>query len=197
MDSKIIATETSLLQLYSSLSSFCNILIHSLGSILYFIILLSIYTLGVLFAGCFITYLIEIILWFLVRRPVRSAKDLISLMSLDWDTCFALGILAVDAGTSIVDALEKLLVRESSVLEIPSSSLTSQAKLIMDAKQIRFHVGETASSDTACAICLDEFMDGNLCRVIPVCNHIFHSTCVDQWLKNCPSCPLCRRVMGS
>ena len=43
-----------------------------------------------------------------------------------------------------------------------------------------------------CAICVDEFEDGEDVRILP-CSHIFHSKCIDEWLSNYSSlCPLCK-----
>jgi hypothetical protein len=52
-----------------------------------------------------------------------------------------------------------------------------------------------------CAICLEEFEDGHLLRVLPNCSHTFHKNCVDHWLMGTFSedetvtsfCPTCRR----
>ncbi|KAL0316584.1 UNVERIFIED_CONTAM: RING-H2 finger protein ATL56 [Sesamum radiatum] len=43
-----------------------------------------------------------------------------------------------------------------------------------------------------CAICLDSFQEGDGCRNIPVCNHLFHAKCVDRWIRKKPTCPVCR-----
>ncbi|GAO46127.1 hypothetical protein SAICODRAFT_4940 [Saitoella complicata NRRL Y-17804] len=44
-----------------------------------------------------------------------------------------------------------------------------------------------------CAICMDEFENGEELRVLP-CEHQFHPACVDPWLLNVSSlCPLCRQ----
>ncbi|GER27801.1 RING/U-box superfamily protein [Striga asiatica] len=43
-----------------------------------------------------------------------------------------------------------------------------------------------------CAICLDSFQVGDLCRNIPVCKHLFHSKCLDRWIRKNPTCPVCR-----
>ena len=52
-----------------------------------------------------------------------------------------------------------------------------------------------------CAICLEEFDDGHLLRLLPNCKHAFHKNCVDSWLEGTFSeedsitsfCPTCRR----
>ncbi|BAF17349.1 E3 ubiquitin-protein ligase RLIM [Oryza sativa Japonica Group] len=43
-----------------------------------------------------------------------------------------------------------------------------------------------------CYICLVEYAEGDCVRILP-CNHEFHLTCVDKWLKEIHRvCPLCR-----
>ncbi|KAF8029930.1 hypothetical protein BT93_E2368 [Corymbia citriodora subsp. variegata] len=43
-----------------------------------------------------------------------------------------------------------------------------------------------------CAICLNDFLEGEQCWVLPSCKHIFHSSCIDPWLRTHLSCPVCR-----
>ncbi|XP_071790253.1 RING finger protein 215-like [Asterias amurensis] len=43
----------------------------------------------------------------------------------------------------------------------------------------------------SCAICLEEFIQGKMVRVLP-CYHQFHCKCVDYWLINKRTCPLCK-----
>ncbi|OOQ89702.1 hypothetical protein PEBR_06997 [Penicillium brasilianum] len=53
----------------------------------------------------------------------------------------------------------------------------------------------TTSAEPAmsmCAICTDEFVKNQLLRVLP-CGHLFHQSCVDEWLvRRSRTCPTCR-----
>ncbi|KAK7244306.1 hypothetical protein RIF29_39126 [Crotalaria pallida] len=51
---------------------------------------------------------------------------------------------------------------------------------------------ELIRSCVDCAICLENFEVGQFCQVFPVCNHIFHSDCIDHWLQKKLTCPICR-----
>ncbi|KAJ1263735.1 hypothetical protein BS78_09G209100 [Paspalum vaginatum] len=47
-------------------------------------------------------------------------------------------------------------------------------------------------AEAACSICLCEYRDGEMLRVMPECRHKFHLTCLDAWLRRSASCPVCR-----
>ncbi|KAM7471320.1 hypothetical protein LguiA_009503 [Lonicera macranthoides] len=59
---------------------------------------------------------------------------------------------------------------------------------------------ENSSSGAAmaeCAVCLESFMVGEKCRLLPKCKHSFHAECVDSWLLKTGACPICRTGVES
>ncbi|CAI0428346.1 unnamed protein product [Linum tenue] len=49
--------------------------------------------------------------------------------------------------------------------------------------------------DAECVICLSEFAAGDRVKILPKCNHGFHSKCIDKWLGSHSSCPTCRHCL--
>lgn len=46
-----------------------------------------------------------------------------------------------------------------------------------------------------CAVCLNEFEDGQKIRNLPLCGHSFHIDCIDMWFSSHSNCPLCRAAV--
>ena len=46
-----------------------------------------------------------------------------------------------------------------------------------------------------CVICLDNFKTDEKIIKLP-CNHIYHPECIQEWLKNNITCPLCRNELS-
>ncbi|KAL1356049.1 hypothetical protein HN51_023255 [Arachis hypogaea] len=45
---------------------------------------------------------------------------------------------------------------------------------------------------TQCVICLADYKEQELLRMIPKCGHCFHVSCIDMWLRKQSTCPVCR-----
>ncbi|KAL5065457.1 hypothetical protein RYX36_027194 [Vicia faba] len=52
---------------------------------------------------------------------------------------------------------------------------------------------ESQPDQVDCAVCLSEFEEGEMGRVLPKCNHSFHVDCIDMWFHCHSTCPLCRK----
>ncbi|KAK4285057.1 hypothetical protein QN277_001803 [Acacia crassicarpa] len=46
--------------------------------------------------------------------------------------------------------------------------------------------------DTQCSVCLLDYQPEDKLQQIPLCGHTFHMSCIDLWLTNHSTCPLCR-----
>ncbi|CAM8949076.1 unnamed protein product [Rhodiola kirilowii] len=46
--------------------------------------------------------------------------------------------------------------------------------------------------ESQCTICLAEYGDEDSLRFIPFCGHSFHKNCIDIWLRQHATCPICR-----
>lgn len=46
-----------------------------------------------------------------------------------------------------------------------------------------------------CAVCLSKFEPRDQLRLLPLCCHAFHASCIDKWIVNNQTCPLCRSTV--
>ena len=51
----------------------------------------------------------------------------------------------------------------------------------------------TSNTNEMCSICRLNIEENNIVRKIKKCNHSFHQSCLDNWLKNHATCPNCRQ----
>ncbi|CAJ1442027.1 unnamed protein product, partial [Effrenium voratum] len=47
------------------------------------------------------------------------------------------------------------------------------------------------ATQRTCMVCLEDFELSVPCRRLP-CNHVFHQRCIDEWLRRCTDCPICK-----
>ncbi|GLT46197.1 hypothetical protein SLA2020_199710 [Shorea laevis] len=46
--------------------------------------------------------------------------------------------------------------------------------------------------DVDCMVCLRNVYTGKNLRMLPICCHCFHDSCIETWVRVSPTCPLCR-----
>lgn len=51
--------------------------------------------------------------------------------------------------------------------------------------------GTTTAGSTQCQICFSDYANGDKLRMLP-CFHDYHVKCIDRWLKDNITCPICR-----
>ncbi|XP_055808658.1 RING-H2 finger protein ATL70-like [Solanum dulcamara] len=74
------------------------------------------------------------------------------------------------------------------IIGIDETTLLSYPKLLYSEAKVN-HKDTTAS---CCSICLADYKNKDMLRLLPHCEHLFHLKCVDPWLMLNPSCPVCR-----
>ncbi|EXC32755.1 Putative RING-H2 finger protein ATL71 [Morus notabilis] len=70
--------------------------------------------------------------------------------------------------------------------------LYSNAKA--SSKLSSFDGGKYYSSALSCSVCLADYSESDVLRLLPNCGHVFHLKCVDSWLRLHPTCPICRKL---
>ncbi|OMP09750.1 Zinc finger, RING-type [Corchorus olitorius] len=64
--------------------------------------------------------------------------------------------------------------------------------VIRDIPTFQFKREGDERSIYGCVVCLNEFQEHDMLRVLPNCSHAFHLDCIDIWLQSNANCPLCR-----
>lgn len=69
--------------------------------------------------------------------------------------------------------------------------LTAAKKAISKLRMISYHTENREEEDEACAVCLENYKEGENLRILP-CKHEYHKSCIDPWLLNHRTCPMCK-----
>ncbi|XP_028805148.1 RING-H2 finger protein ATL68-like [Neltuma alba] len=51
---------------------------------------------------------------------------------------------------------------------------------------------DPSNNSSSCSICLADYKEEDMLRLLPDCGHLYHLRCVDPWLKLHNTCPVCR-----
>uniref|UniRef100_A0A8C6GYD5 RING-type domain-containing protein n=1 Tax=Mus spicilegus TaxID=10103 RepID=A0A8C6GYD5_MUSSI len=61
----------------------------------------------------------------------------------------------------------------------------------LQVRTIRKGDKETESDFDNCAVCIEGYKPNDVVRILP-CRHLFHKSCVDPWLLDHRTCPMCK-----
>lgn len=78
---------------------------------------------------------------------------------------------------------------ESITTGLDDATLRSFPKLLY--AHAKLHKDKSTAS-CCCSVCLADYKDKDMLRLLPDCGHLFHLKCVDPWLRLNPTCPICR-----
>ncbi|OAY46120.1 E3 ubiquitin-protein ligase SDIR1 isoform X1 [Manihot esculenta] len=123
---------------------------------------------------------------------------------LDYETLRALDSDNVPTTASMSDEeINALPVHKYKVTALQSGgSSMQQASSSVAAEQKKQDtanaVGSMKASDDelTCSVCLEQVNVGELVRTLP-CLHQFHANCIDPWLRQQGTCPVCKFRAGS
>ncbi|KZV21835.1 hypothetical protein F511_13638 [Dorcoceras hygrometricum] len=84
-------------------------------------------------------------------------------------------------------------------LELPEHRINGLEPVIVDAiPTMNFnHEAFGSAEDAQCTICLSEYQEKEVLRIMPSCGHSFHLSCIDTWLRKQSTCPVCRLSVQS
>ncbi|KAK6119423.1 hypothetical protein DH2020_046839 [Rehmannia glutinosa] len=79
-------------------------------------------------------------------------------------------------------------------LELPEHEINGLEPVVVAAIPTMKFNREAFSSmeDAQCTICLAEYEEKEMLRIMPKCGHSFHLSCIDIWLRKQSTCPVCR-----
>lgn len=112
-----------------------------------------------------------------------------------------------------------LLIRRGNMMEDPLYVLSQQ---MYQMQQIMMDVGgpdqegtpdsvinslptkivqeNSEDEESKCTVCLCDYQINESVKILTCCNshlgHVFHSTCIDEWLRRSKVCPLCKRLVS-
>jgi hypothetical protein len=55
--------------------------------------------------------------------------------------------------------------------------------------------GHDENDREMCSVCFEKFIDSDICRELK-CKHLYHQNCIDKWLGEHITCPVCREECG-
>ncbi|KMZ69769.1 putative Ring finger protein [Zostera marina] len=74
-----------------------------------------------------------------------------------------------------------------------SGNICLEPVVVASLPVIKYKKGALPSGeDVQCPICLGDYQEKEVLRIMPNCGHDFHLICIDAWLQKQSTCPICR-----
>ncbi|NXM73716.1 RN128 ligase, partial [Serilophus lunatus] len=107
----------------------------------------------------------------------------------------SVSIFIVTAATSCCyvsySARRLIIARAQSREQRQLKAKTKKAIEQMQLRTLKEGDKETGPDGDSCVVCFEQYKPNDIVRVL-TCNHVFHKTCIDPWLLEHRTCPLCK-----
>ncbi|KAI4304632.1 hypothetical protein MLD38_040112 [Melastoma candidum] len=123
---------------------------------------------------------------------------------LDYDTLRTLDSEGISPNSMSEEEINALPVHKYKV-SVPQSgdssrqkgsSSSSSQEVTMQESGVGDICTKPMEDDLTCSICLEQVSRGELVRSLP-CFHQFHANCIDPWLRQQGTCPVCKFKLGA
>ncbi|CAN6289893.1 unnamed protein product [Urochloa humidicola] len=79
--------------------------------------------------------------------------------------------------------------------QLSTSSTGSGNEKMQDGFKAADRTSKTPEDELTCSVCLEQVAVGDLLRSLP-CLHQFHANCIDPWLRQQGTCPICKHQVS-
>jgi len=100
-------------------------------------------------------------------------------------------LIAVGNNITNIYARRNDLVTEAYELNVLDQSQDYNKVQLSLCKLLKNSTVCLGNTDMSCVICLENYEKKTITRKL-ICNHTFHITCIETWLSNATTCPICR-----
>ncbi|KAI5624696.1 RING finger protein 148-like isoform X3 [Silurus asotus] len=102
------------------------------------------------------------------------------------------GITAIILGYFIYVVLSRFYQnRQLQIHQKKLKKVAEKAVAKLEVRTLRRTDPEVEAEESSCVVCLDAFMRCDVVTTLP-CSHIFHKTCIEPWLLEHHTCPMCK-----
>ncbi|KAL7886367.1 hypothetical protein AOLI_G00066620 [Acnodon oligacanthus] len=102
------------------------------------------------------------------------------------------GITAIILGYFLFVVIKRLYRnRQLRIQQRELKKVAERAIAKLQVRTLRRTDPELEAEENNCAVCIDAFKRGDTVTTLP-CSHLFHKTCIEPWLLEHHTCPMCK-----